>query len=188
LIRQGFTVGSSKQPTQVAIGSNCELCLPLSFSSKRGLSCVKDTQKIMGLGATRREPANKRLWRSEGDHDKNELMRSATELCDARIRYISIDDVSLGCGVFRLPALIVDDTTEYMFLNLIGFEQLRMEARNNVTSLSTTRWTWHFFSKTGILVNALGSDKVVVKLILNNNSLTTWGKIPPYEVFFPILV
>jgi len=27
LIGQGFTVGSSKQPTQVAIGSSCELSL-----------------------------------------------------------------------------------------------------------------------------------------------------------------
>jgi len=33
LIKQGFTVGSSKQPTQVAIRSSCELPLTLFFKA-----------------------------------------------------------------------------------------------------------------------------------------------------------
>ncbi|CAJ1978491.1 unnamed protein product [Sphenostylis stenocarpa] len=123
----------------------------------------------------------RRLWLSEEEHGNDEIIRSATELHDAGIRFRksrtnSLGDVSFGDGLLRLPTLVVDDTTEYMFLNLIAFERLHAEAGNDVTSyiffmdtIIDSEMYVALLHRKGILVNALGSDKAVAKLF---NSLS----------------
>lgn len=81
---------------------------------------------------TRMPKATKRNWLSLEAGEP--IIRSATELHEAGIRfkksrtYWSLRDVSFDQGVLRLPILVVDDTTEYMLLNLIAFERLHVGA------------------------------------------------------------
>ncbi|RDX61017.1 UPF0481 protein, partial [Mucuna pruriens] len=129
---------------------------------------------------TRVSKATHRKWLSE-EHGSDEIIRSATELQDAGIRFKksrtnSLGDVSFVGGVLRLPILVVDDTTEYMFLNLIAFERLHAGAGNEVTSyiffmdtIIDSEMDVALLHRTGILVNAVGSDKAVAKLF---NSLS----------------
>ncbi|QCE01480.1 hypothetical protein DEO72_LG7g2777 [Vigna unguiculata] len=124
-------------------------------------------------------------------HGDDEIIRSATELQDAGIRFMksrthSLGDVSFGGGVLRLPTLVVDDTTEYMFLNLIAFERLHAEAGNDVTSyiffmdtIIDSEMDVALLHRNGILVNALGSDKAVAKLF---NSLSKDIAVDPHGV------
>lgn len=124
-------------------------------------------------------------------HDDDEIIRSATELQDAGIRFMksrthSLGDVSFGGGVLRLPTLVIDDTTEYMFLNLIAFERLHPEAGNDVTSyiffmdtIIDSEMDVALLHRNGILVNALGSDKAVAKLF---NSLSKDIAVDPHGV------
>lgn len=133
----------------------------------------------------------RRLWRSEEDHGEDEIIRSATELRDAGIRFVksrtqSLGDVSFGGGVLRLPTLVVDDSTEYMFLNLIAFERLHAETGNDVTSyiffmdtIIDSEMDVALLHRNGILVNALGSDKAVAKLF---NSLSKDIAVDPHGV------
>ncbi|KAK7300367.1 hypothetical protein RJT34_11211 [Clitoria ternatea] len=67
--------------------------------------------------------------------------RSVKELRDFGIRFRKSDtddlkDVTFDDdnGVLRLPHIQVDDNTRYIFLNLIAFEHLHVEAGNEVTS------------------------------------------------------
>ncbi|XP_058194330.1 UPF0481 protein At3g47200-like [Rhododendron vialii] len=115
--------------------------------------------------------------RSTGGAGNYEVIRSAMELSDAGIRFkksrsASLNDISFtGAGVLSLPPIVLDDTTEFTFLNLIAFERFHVEAGNEVTSYI------FFMSKiiqgaedvsllhaAGIIKNAIGSDKGVLKL------------------------
>ncbi|GAU14466.1 hypothetical protein TSUD_250060 [Trifolium subterraneum] len=110
-----------------------------------------------------------------------EIIRSAVELHEAGIRFKksktwSLKDVSFDRGVLRLPTLVVDDTTEYMLLNLIALERLHVGAGNEVTSfiffmdtIIDSDMDVALLNRSGIIINALGSDKVVSKLF---NSLS----------------
>lgn len=69
----------------------------------------------------------------------SEIIRSAMELYEAGIRFkrsrsTSLHDIHFKRGVLRLPVIIVDDATEYMFLNLMAFERLHVGAGNEITS------------------------------------------------------
>ncbi|PSR86631.1 UPF0481 protein [Actinidia chinensis var. chinensis] len=82
-----------------------------------------------------------------------------------------IDEISFKDKVLRLPILIVDDTTESMFLNLIAFERLHVGSGNEVTS-------YVYFMKViinsvedvillqsqGVIHNALENNEAVVQL------------------------
>ncbi|KAJ1386384.1 hypothetical protein SESBI_40819 [Sesbania bispinosa] len=106
----------------------------------------------------------------------DDIIRSARELHEVGVRFKksktqSLRDVSFDCGVLRLPTIIVDDTTEYMLLNLIAFECLHVGAGNEVTSyvffMSTiidNIMDVALLNRRGILINVLGSDKDVAKL------------------------
>ncbi|XP_058746814.1 UPF0481 protein At3g47200-like [Vicia villosa] len=109
------------------------------------------------------------------------IIRSAVELHEAGIRFrksktLSLRDVSFDRGVLRLPILVVDDTTEYMLLNLIAFERLHVGAGNEITSFIFFMDTMvdnaadvAILNRKGIIINALGSDKIVSRLF---NSLS----------------
>ncbi|KAB2599147.1 hypothetical protein D8674_009418 [Pyrus ussuriensis x Pyrus communis] len=83
-------------------------------------------------------------------------------------------------GVLRLPAIVVDDTTESMFLNLIALESFHVGAGNEVTSyiffmdniIDNARDAALLHAK-GILQNALGSDKAVANLFNYVSRFTT---------------
>ncbi|KAK4740748.1 hypothetical protein SAY87_024336 [Trapa incisa] len=124
---------------------------------------------------TRRQEA--KLAKKGGD----EIIRSATELDEAGIRFkkskkVSLKDISFSGGVLRLPVIVVDDATESMFLNLIAFERFHVGAGNEITSyiffmdniIDNERDVALLHSK-GIIQNAVGSDKAVAKLF---NSLS----------------
>ncbi|KAK9934210.1 hypothetical protein M0R45_021362 [Rubus argutus] len=66
---------------------------------------------------------------------EDEIIWSATELNEAGIRFkksatTSLNDITFARGVLRLPVIVVDDTTESMFLNLIAFERFHVGAGN----------------------------------------------------------
>ncbi|KAJ1432187.1 hypothetical protein SESBI_06826 [Sesbania bispinosa] len=113
--------------------------------------------------------------------ERGENIRSARELHEAGVRFNksktqSLRDVSFDRGVLKLPPIVVDDTTEYMLLNLIAFERLHVGAGNEVTSyvffmdtIIDNEVDVTLLQQKGILTNGLGSDKDVAKLF---NSLS----------------
>ncbi|XP_030513797.1 UPF0481 protein At3g47200-like [Rhodamnia argentea] len=116
-----------------------------------------------------------------GHDGSEEIIRSATELDEAGIRFKksktdSLKDISFSKGVLRLPVIVVDDTTESMFLNLIAFERFHVGAGNEVTSyiffmdnIIDNERDVALLHARGIIQNAVGSDKAVAKLF---NSLS----------------
>uniref|UniRef100_A0A0E0MMD9 Uncharacterized protein n=1 Tax=Oryza punctata TaxID=4537 RepID=A0A0E0MMD9_ORYPU len=119
--------------------------------------------------------------RDDRRHDDDEeanggIIRSAAELYEAGIRFrrsptASLHDVTFRRGVLTLPFVVVDDSTEYTFLNLMAFERLHAGAGNDVTAyvffmdniIDTSRDVALLTSK-GIIQNAVGSDKAVARL------------------------
>ncbi|KAF7124342.1 hypothetical protein RHSIM_Rhsim12G0027400 [Rhododendron simsii] len=114
--------------------------------------------------------------RSTGGAGNDEVIRSAMELSDAGIRFkksrsASLNDISFTGGVLSLPPIVLDDTTEFTFLNLIAFERFHVEAGNEVTSyiflmskIIQGAEDVSLLHAAGIIKNAIGSDKGVVKL------------------------
>ncbi|RWW35060.1 hypothetical protein GW17_00000161 [Ensete ventricosum] len=111
------------------------------------------------------------------DHDgSSEIIRSAVELYEAGIRFKksksnSLQDISFHHGVLRLPVIVVDDATEYMFLNLMAFERLHFGAGNEITSyvffmdnIVDSAKDVSLLNSKEIIQNAVGSDKAVAKL------------------------
>ncbi|XWS29994.1 hypothetical protein CRYUN_Cryun24cG0079900 [Craigia yunnanensis] len=125
----------------------------------------------------------KRLRKPRSSHHEggDDIIRSAMELNEAGIRFkksktVSLKDISFRGGVLKLPAVIVDDATESMFLNLIAFERFHVGAGNEVTSyiffmdnIVDNEKDVALLHSRGIIQNALGSDKAVAKLF---NSLS----------------
>ncbi|MBA0873139.1 hypothetical protein Goshw_027640 [Gossypium schwendimanii] len=131
-------------------------------------------------------PARKRRkrllkYRSSSHQDGDDIIRSAMELQEAGIQFkksktMSFKDISFHSGVLKLPVIIVDDATESMFLNLIAFERFHVGAGNEVTSyiffmdnIIDNERDVALLHSTGIIQNALGSDKAVAHLF---NSLS----------------
>ncbi|EEF50157.1 UPF0481 protein At3g47200 [Ricinus communis] len=123
----------------------------------------------------------RRILRSRRQKGGNNIIRSATELNEAGIRFKksktrSLKDISFRGGVLRLPVIVVDDATESIFLNLMAFERFHVGAGNEVTSfiffmdniIDSERDVALLHSR-GIIQNAVGSDKAVAKLF---NSLS----------------
>ncbi|XP_041012618.1 UPF0481 protein At3g47200-like [Juglans microcarpa x Juglans regia] len=137
----------------------------------------------------------KSLLQQKGNHKKkhegrplvqdkpsgDEIVRSATELNEAGIRFkvnknASLKDITFAGGVLRLPLIIVDDATESIFLNLIAFERFHVGAGNEITSyiffmdnIIDNAMDVALLHSSGIIQNAIGSDKAVAKLF---NSLS----------------
>ncbi|KAM7496229.1 hypothetical protein LguiA_020643 [Lonicera macranthoides] len=115
------------------------------------------------------------------EEDEGEIIRSATELNEAGIRFKksktgSLQDITFKGGILRLPPILVDDTTESMLLNQIAFERFHVGAGNEVTSyiffmdnIIDNAGDVSLLHSQGIIQNAIGSDKAVAKLF---NSLS----------------
>ncbi|XP_020592945.1 UPF0481 protein At3g47200-like [Phalaenopsis equestris] len=104
------------------------------------------------------------------------IIRSAIELYEAGIRFrksrtTSLLDIRFHHGVLSLPAIVVDDATQYAYLNLMAFERLHVGAGSEITSyvffmdniIDSAKDVSLLHSK-GIIQNALGSDKAVANL------------------------
>ncbi|XP_048140499.1 UPF0481 protein At3g47200-like [Rhodamnia argentea] len=83
----------------------------------------------------------------------------------------SLKEISFASGVLRLPAIVVDDDTESMFLNLIAFERFHVEAGTEVTSyiffmdnLIDKERDVALLRKEGIIENYMESDEAAAKL------------------------
>ncbi|KAJ1275757.1 hypothetical protein BS78_05G160900 [Paspalum vaginatum] len=105
-----------------------------------------------------------------------EIIRPASELHEAGVRFQkswtdSLRDVRFRRGVLAMPALSVDDSTEYSLLNMMAFERLHAGAGNDVAAyvffmskvLDSARDVALLASE-GIVQNAAGSDKAVAKM------------------------
>ncbi|KAG8090645.1 hypothetical protein GUJ93_ZPchr0011g28722 [Zizania palustris] len=116
--------------------------------------------------------------RSRGEYyaPDADTIRSAVELYEAGIRFRrsrtdSLHDIRFRHGVLSMPAVAVDDSTEYMFLNMMAFERLHPGAGNDVTAyvffmdnIVDSAKDVALLSSRGIIQNAVGSDKAVAKL------------------------
>uniref|UniRef100_A0A0A9D5Y3 Uncharacterized protein n=1 Tax=Arundo donax TaxID=35708 RepID=A0A0A9D5Y3_ARUDO len=110
------------------------------------------------------------------DEPETDIIRSAVELYEAGIRFKksgsdSLHDIRFRHGVLSMPAVSVDDSTEYMLLNMMAFERLHVGAGNDVTAyvffmdnIIDSAKDVVLLSSKGIIQNAVGSDKVVAKL------------------------
>uniref|UniRef100_A0ACD5ZMJ3 Uncharacterized protein n=1 Tax=Avena sativa TaxID=4498 RepID=A0ACD5ZMJ3_AVESA len=113
---------------------------------------------------------------SVNDSQDNDIIRSAVELYEAGIRFkpsksISLHDIRFRHGVLSMPTVPVDDSTEYMFLNMMAFERLHVGAGNDVTAyvffmdnIIDSSKDVALLSSKGIIQNAVGSDNAVAKL------------------------
>jgi hypothetical protein len=164
-----------------------QFCSPNTRISKMGKCLhVLDVHRKSLLGENPRPKTRPRKWagvsctgvsHANGD----ELIRSATELYEAGIRFKksaseSLKDISFTGGVLRLPVIVVDDATESMFLNLIAFERFHVGAGNEITSyiffmdnIIDSAKDVALLHSSRIIQNAIGSDKAVAKLF---NSLS----------------
>ncbi|TVU23966.1 hypothetical protein EJB05_26358, partial [Eragrostis curvula] len=105
-----------------------------------------------------------------------DIIWSAVELYEAGIRFKtsttdSLHDIRYRHGELSLPAVSVDDSTEYMLLNMMAFERLHAGAGNDVTAyvffmanLIDSTKDVALLSSRGVIQNAVGSDKAVARL------------------------
>ncbi|KAF3777073.1 hypothetical protein EJ110_NYTH46904 [Nymphaea thermarum] len=88
-------------------------------------------------------------------------------------------------GVLHLPELVLDETTEGVFMNMVAFERMHPESGTEVTSflsfmdaLIDTADDVSFLSNEGIVKNSLGSDKAAAKIF---NKLGIHGMCNPFD-------
>ncbi|KAF0889955.1 hypothetical protein E2562_034411 [Oryza meyeriana var. granulata] len=106
----------------------------------------------------------------------DDIIRSAEELYEAGIRLrrsptSSLLDIRFHRGVLHLPVIAVDDTTEYILLNLMAFERLHAGAGNDVTAyvffmdnMIDSARDVALLTARRIIYNTVGSDKAVARL------------------------
>ncbi|KAF6153790.1 hypothetical protein GIB67_001023 [Kingdonia uniflora] len=110
-----------------------------------------------------------------------DMIRSVMELHEAGIRFKvsktrSLEDIKFRGGVLSLPIVVVDDTTETTFLNLMAYERFHFGVGREVTSyiffmdnIIDSAKDISLLHSSGIIQNAIGSDKATATLF---NSLS----------------
>ncbi|WVZ90198.1 hypothetical protein U9M48_036524 [Paspalum notatum var. saurae] len=108
--------------------------------------------------------------------EPDDIIRSAEELYEAGVRFkrsatSSLLDIRFHRGTLSLPPIAVDDTTEYMLLNLMALERLHAGAGNDVTAyvffmdnMVDSARDVALLTSRRIVYNTVGSDKAVAKL------------------------
>ncbi|KAL6654779.1 hypothetical protein ACP70R_008244 [Stipagrostis hirtigluma subsp. patula] len=108
--------------------------------------------------------------------DVQDIIRSVVVLRAAGIQFEtsttdSLRDIRFQRGVLSMPPVAVDDSTEYMFLNMMAFERLHVGAGNDVTAyvffmgnIIHSAQDVALLSSMGIIQNAVGTDGEVAKL------------------------
>jgi len=145
--------------------------LPSAGSSSLGLHALDVRRRSMLHGHYQQDSPRSRDIVPETD-----IIRSALELYEAGIRFKksntdSLHNIRFRHGVLTMPAVSVDDSTEYMFLNMMAFERLHVGAGNDVTAyvffmdnIIDSAKDVALLSTSGIIQNAVGSDKAVAQL------------------------
>ncbi|KAG2562507.1 hypothetical protein PVAP13_8KG197300, partial [Panicum virgatum] len=112
----------------------------------------------------------------------------AVELSEAGIQFEktnteNIHDVDFVNGVLSMPLLTFYDQTEGELLNLMAFEWLHPDAKHDVRfyvcfvdKLTESERDVALLRSKGLLINMVGSDKVVVEMF---NTLTKLVRTPP---------
>ena len=120
------------------------------------------------------EPPMKEVGNESTKND--EIVLSAIELDEAGIEFKrsasrSLRDISFQRGVLRLPQIVIDDTTESTFLNLIAFERCHDGAGNAITSyvcfmdsLVDSGRDINLLQSKKIVWNVMGSNKAAANL------------------------
>ncbi|MCL7026763.1 hypothetical protein MKW94_001089 [Papaver nudicaule] len=133
--------------------------------------------------------------KNSGDHSKakgrmlpcatrggEDIVRSAMNLHESGIKFekstetCNLNDIWFKGHTLRLPVVVIDDTTESTLLNLMAFERFHVGAGNEITSyvcfmdnIIDSSEDVQILRSSGVLHNAIGSDKAVAKLF---NELT----------------
>ncbi|WVZ51097.1 LOW QUALITY PROTEIN: hypothetical protein U9M48_002275 [Paspalum notatum var. saurae] len=143
--------------------------LPPSAGATLGLHALDVHRRNMFYGHYQNPP---RYWR---DVPETDIIPSAVELYEAGIRFkksysVSLHDIRFRHGVLYMPAGTVDDSTEYMFLNMMA-GCTSAPAGNDVTAyvffmdnIIDSAKDVALLSTSGIIQNAIGSDKAVAEL------------------------
>uniref|UniRef100_A0A8R7RDT8 Uncharacterized protein n=2 Tax=Triticum urartu TaxID=4572 RepID=A0A8R7RDT8_TRIUA len=112
----------------------------------------------------------------QGIEEDNAIIRSALKLYEAGIRFkpsktLSLHDIQFRSGTLSVPTVSVDDSTEYMFLNVMPFERLHVGVGNDVTdyvffmnNIIDSAKNVALLSSKGIIQKAIGSDQAVANL------------------------
>ncbi|KAM3364257.1 hypothetical protein ACQJBY_014540 [Aegilops geniculata] len=107
---------------------------------------------------------------------KYEMMPSALEIHEAGIKFRKsktdkLLDIRFKRGVLSMPVMMVDDSTESLYLNLMAFERLHADAGDLVTAyvifmdnIIVSADDVAMLSKNGVLKNMLGCDEETAKL------------------------
>ncbi|CAK9181078.1 unnamed protein product [Ilex paraguariensis] len=114
---------------------------------------------------------------NESSHEidtNHKFIRSVTELREAGIKFektkcSSLLDVKFENGIIKIPPLLVDDNTEWLFRNLIAYEQYSgktgktymTDYMNFMDCLLSSPKDVEILRHSGIIDNWLGDDKVV---------------------------
>jgi len=114
--------------------------LPSAGSSSLGLHALDVRRRSMLYGPYQDSP------RSRDIVPETDIIRSALELYEAGIRFKksntdSLHNIRFRHGVLTMPAVTVDDSTEYMFLNMMAFERLRTSAPATTSRRTSSSWT-----------------------------------------------
>ncbi|VAI41769.1 unnamed protein product [Triticum turgidum subsp. durum] len=116
------------------------------------------------------------IWSPQDIEEDNAIIRSALKLYQAGIQFkpsktLSLHDIQFRSGTLSMPTVSVDDSTEYMFLNVMAFERLHVGAGNDVTdyvffmnSIIDSAKDVELLRSKGIIHNAIGCDQAVAKL------------------------
>ncbi|KAJ8634445.1 hypothetical protein MRB53_027781 [Persea americana] len=165
--------------------------LPITENLGIGLHILDVFRKSMIQGVSPKFQRSSAAAQGSTGGGSGGLVQSALEMHDAGIRFkksgtTNIDDVDfmIHPGILQLPAITVDDATEFTFLNLLAFERLHKDAGNEVTSyiflmdkvIDTAKDVQILRSK-GIVKNALGSDEAVADLF---NKISKDMPLDPY--------
>ena len=106
----------------------------------------------------------------------DDAIRSAEELYEAGVRFKrsatgSLLDIRFHRGTLYLPPIAVDDTTEYMLLNLMALEQLHAGAGDGVTAyvffmdnMVGTARDAALLTARRVVHSAVGGDRAVARL------------------------
>ncbi|KAE8798547.1 hypothetical protein D1007_26223 [Hordeum vulgare] len=118
---------------------------------------------------------------ARGDYKKSreykyEMMPSALEIHEAGIKFRksergNLRDIHFEGGVRSMPVMRVDDGTESLYLNLMAFERLRVDAGDLVTAyvicmdhMIVSAQDVAMLSSEGVLVNMIGCNNKTAKL------------------------
>ncbi|CAN6372270.1 unnamed protein product [Urochloa humidicola] len=122
-------------------------------------------------------------------------MPSAVDLSEAGIHFQrsktdDADDINFKNGVLSMPQIVVRDSTEKEFLNLMAFERLHGSAGSRAIAFMTfmdniidSERDVALLKSKGIITNLLSSDKEAAKLF---NTLGKGALLPPYSHLYKV--